>query len=247
MSRVERGRGKRTSQEHRRRDQQQRRRAHLQANQEIPRPSWPRVPVTTSPRIVRIGSMRVACSAGTSPNNIVETPAPTMRNSATRQSASGTNDRKSPISGGQLVVTALMITSSATREIAKPAAAATSASSRLSVNSWRTMRRRVAPSDSRMPISRCRDYGPGEEKVGDVGTGDQQDEAERKEQRRGHEHRFARLLDGTALRYERDGRQRRATLSLAKGRSDCGSTGLQPRRRVPPVPSDATGPASGVR
>ena len=43
-SRIERGRGKRTSQEHRRRDQQQRRRAHLQANQEISRPSWPRVP-----------------------------------------------------------------------------------------------------------------------------------------------------------------------------------------------------------
>ena len=55
-----------------------------------------------------------------------------------------------------LVISALMITASATREITKPAAAAISASSRLSVINWRTMRRRVAPSDSWMPISRCR-------------------------------------------------------------------------------------------
>ncbi len=115
-----------------------------------------RASLTTSPRIVLIGSMRVACSAGASPKNIVETPAPMMRNSSTRQSASGTDNRISPRSGAMLVITAEMIASSATREIAKPAAAATSASSRLSVNSWRTMRRRVAPSDSRMPISRCR-------------------------------------------------------------------------------------------
>ena len=60
-----------------------------------------RASLTTSPRIVLIGSMRVACSAGASPKAMVETPAPTMRNSSTRQSASGTNNRKSPISGGQ--------------------------------------------------------------------------------------------------------------------------------------------------
>ena len=59
-----------------------------------------RASLTTSPRIVLIGSMRVACSAGASPKNIVETPAPTMRNSSTRQSASGTNNRISPRSGG---------------------------------------------------------------------------------------------------------------------------------------------------
>ena len=115
-----------------------------------------RASLTTSPRIVLIGSTRVACSAGASPKKIVETPAPTMRNSSKRQSASGTDSRTSPRSGGMLVITAEMIASRTTREIAKPAAAATSASSRLSVNSWRTMRRRVAPSDRRTPISRCR-------------------------------------------------------------------------------------------
>ena len=61
-----------------------------------------RASLTTSPRIVRIGSMRVACSAGASPKHIVEMAAPTMRNSATRQSASGTINRISPISGGKL-------------------------------------------------------------------------------------------------------------------------------------------------
>lgn len=48
-SRIERGRGKRTSQEHRRQDQQQRRRAYLQADQKISRPSWPRVPDHLAP------------------------------------------------------------------------------------------------------------------------------------------------------------------------------------------------------
>ena len=55
-----------------------------------------RASLITSPRIVRTGSMRVACSAGASPNTIVETPAPTTRNSTTRQSASG--DQQSDIS-----------------------------------------------------------------------------------------------------------------------------------------------------
>ena len=115
-----------------------------------------RASLTTSPRIVRIGSMRVACSAGASANAMVETTAPARINSSTRQSASGISNRTSPISGGMLVISALTITASATREIRKPAAAAISASSRLSVISWRTMRRRVAPSDNWMPISRCR-------------------------------------------------------------------------------------------
>jgi hypothetical protein len=92
-----------------------------------------RASLTTSPRIVLIASMRVACSAGARPKKIVETPAPTNRNKNTRQSASGTANRISPISGGMLVISALMITVRATREIRKPAAAAASASSRFSV------------------------------------------------------------------------------------------------------------------
>jgi hypothetical protein len=77
-----------------------------------------RASLMTSPRMVLIGSKAVACSAGASPKAIVETPAPTMRNSSTRQSASGTSNRTSPISGGMLVITALMTASSTTRDIA---------------------------------------------------------------------------------------------------------------------------------
>ena len=98
----------------------------------------------------------MACSAGASANATVETPAPRMRNSSTRQSASGTSNRISPISGGRLLIIELIAAVSVTREMARPAAAATSASSRLSVNNCRTMRRREAPSDIWMPISRCR-------------------------------------------------------------------------------------------
>ena len=42
-----------------------------------------------SPRIVRTGSMRVACSAGINPKNAVAITAPATRNTATRQSAGG--------------------------------------------------------------------------------------------------------------------------------------------------------------
>ena len=67
-----------------------------------------RASLTTSPRIVLISSMRVACSAGASPKTIVERPAPMMRNSATRQSASGTHNRISPKSPTPLLITAAM-------------------------------------------------------------------------------------------------------------------------------------------
>src|SRR5262245_11608915 len=83
--------------------------------------------LTTSPLIVGINSMRVACSAGKSPKQTVEMAAPTMRNSTTRQSASGSTIWISPISGGQLVIIALTNVWSTTREIANPAAAAINA------------------------------------------------------------------------------------------------------------------------
>ena len=48
-----------------------------------------RASLVTSPRIVRTSSRRVACSAGASPKNTVETMAPATRNTSTRQSAAG--------------------------------------------------------------------------------------------------------------------------------------------------------------
>ena len=45
-----------------------------------------------------------------------------------------------------------------------------------------------------------------QQEIGDVRAADQQNETERKEQRRGHGERFERLLCGTALGHERDGR-----------------------------------------
>ncbi len=55
-----------------------------------------------SPRIVRAGSMRVACSAGINPKNAVEITPPAIRNTATRQSAGGAAMLMLPISGGML-------------------------------------------------------------------------------------------------------------------------------------------------
>ena len=49
-----------------------------------------RASFTSSPRSVRTGSIRVACSAGISAKNAVAAIAATTRNSATRQSAAGT-------------------------------------------------------------------------------------------------------------------------------------------------------------
>ena len=66
------------------------------------------------------------------------------------------------------------------------------------------MRRRDAPSDRRMPISRCRDDAAGEQEIGDVRAPDHQDESERKEQRREHHERFQRLRNGPAPRHEHD-------------------------------------------
>ena len=137
------------------RDQQQRRRADLQANQEISRPSWPRVPDHFAPdRPDRFDARRL--QRGDEPEKHRRDAGANDEKQQHAPVRVGTDNRRSPRSAAQLVITAEMIASSATREIAKPTAAATSASSRLSVNSWRMMRRRVAPSDSRMPISRCR-------------------------------------------------------------------------------------------
>ena len=48
-----------------------------------------RASLVTSPRMVRTRSRRVACSAGASPKNTVDTTAPATRNTSTRQSAAG--------------------------------------------------------------------------------------------------------------------------------------------------------------
>ncbi len=48
-----------------------------------------RASLVTSPRLARTSSTRVACNAGTSPNETVETAAPARRNTSIRQSAEG--------------------------------------------------------------------------------------------------------------------------------------------------------------
>ena len=117
-----------------------------------------RASLMTSPRSVLTGSMRVACSAGISPN-------------AAGRDDGATDDehhdppvpvRDAPVEScrdpaAMLPITAEIVASIVTRAITNPTAAAASASSRLSVRSCRTMRRRVAPIDRRMPISRCLD------------------------------------------------------------------------------------------
>ena len=59
-----------------------------------------RASLTSSPRSVRTGSIRVACSAGISAKNPVAPTAATTRNTATRQSAAGTPRLMSPRSTG---------------------------------------------------------------------------------------------------------------------------------------------------
>ena len=144
---------------------------------------------------------------------MVEIAAPTRRNSSTRQSASGTSSRMSPIPAGMLVITPVtMATSTPWRPRVQPRQPP-SASNKLSVNSCRTMRRRVAPSDSRMPISRWRCHRPGEQQVGHVGTANQEDQAEGEEEGCDDEHGLEWLRDGALLRGEHD--VRGVAMSLA--------------------------------
>ena len=64
-----------------------------------------RLPLTTSPWIVRTTSRRVAVTAGISAKNNVETAAATIRNNAIRQSAGGISRLMSPSSGGKVLPT----------------------------------------------------------------------------------------------------------------------------------------------
>ena len=116
-----------------------------------------RASLTSSPRSVRTGSIRVACSAGISAKNPVAPTAATTRNTATRQSAAGTP---------RLIVAEIerhraqgpntrRLPGRDAKSDSRPQRPA-SASRTLSVISWRTIRFREAPSDSRMPISRWR-------------------------------------------------------------------------------------------
>ena len=238
---IERRRGKRTSQEHRRADQQQRRRAHLQANQEISRPSWPRVPDHFAPdrpdrfdarRLQRRGEpeqhgrdagagdekqQHAPVRVGYQQSEISEIGRPAGHHRVDDRLEHHARDREADRGSHQRQQQALR------QQLADDAAAGGA----------------ERQPDANLTLSR---HGPGEEQVGDVGTANQQDEAERKEQGRDHGHRFERLLDGTAPRYQRDVRTRRARSD------DCRSRlARNPRRRVPPVPSRATGPASAVR
>ena len=64
-----------------------------------------RASFTSSPRSVRTGSIRVACSAGIKANSAVAVVAEMTRNNATRQSAAGTLRLMSPRSTGTVRIT----------------------------------------------------------------------------------------------------------------------------------------------
>jgi hypothetical protein len=71
-------------------------------------------------------------------------------------------------------------------------------SSTLSVSSWRMMRARPAPSAERMANSRLRPGGADQQKIGDVGAGDEQHQADCAQQ---DQQRLARIADdGVAQR-----------------------------------------------
>ena len=88
----------------------------------------------------------------------------------------------------------------------KPSAADTSASNRFSVSSCQMMRFRDAPIASRMPISRWRATAAREQQVGDVRAPDQQDQAERKEERHEQQDGLDRQRDRALPRFEREAR-----------------------------------------
>ena len=120
-----------------------------------------RASLVISPRATRTRSRRVACSAGASPKNTVDTTAPATRNVSSRQSAAGAARFNRLMagtkSGGVVVITAERAPSRNSRETTRAHAAAASASRRLSVSSCRMMRGRDAPSERRMPISLWRE------------------------------------------------------------------------------------------
>ena len=191
-SRIERGRGKRTSQEHRRRDQQQRRRADLQANQEISRSSWPRVPDHFAPdRPDRFDARGVQC--GGEPEN-----------NGRHAGAHNEKQHHAPVRVGDRQSGYLRIGRHAghhrvddhVEHHARDREAGRGGDERKQQALGQQLADDAAAGgakrqpDANLTLARHR---PGEEKVGDVGTANQQDEAERKEQRREHDHQFERL------------------------------------------------------
>ena len=187
------------------RDQQQRRRAHLQANQEISRPSWPRVPdhlaADRPDRLDARGLQRGGepeqdrRDAGANDEKQHHAPVRVGHQQSDISDLGGhaghhrvddrrehhARDHEAGRGGHERQQQALR------QQLADDAAAGGA----------------KRQPDANLTLSR---HGPGEEKVGDVGTANQQDEAERKEQGREHEHGFKRLRDGTAPRDERDAR-----------------------------------------
>ena len=122
----------------------------------------------------------MACSAGTSPKNTVERSASDQKHS-TRQSAAGAPKVScSASSGGIVAVTAVSCTLQKQPRDGKPACSRCERSKRFSVSSCRMIRRRDAPSDSRMPISRWRE-NRARVQVGDVRAPKHQDQPEGKE------------------------------------------------------------------
>ncbi len=104
-----------------------------------------------------------------------------------------------------------------------PSAPPISDSTRLSVSSWRMMRRRPAPSAERTASSRVRTRGARQQQVGDVGAADQQHESDDAEKQHRRQPRSL-PIDRVVQRLER------------ARRGPCWSAGTRAPGRRPPPP-----------
>ncbi len=186
---------------------------------------------TSSPRSVRTGSSRVACSAGINAKNAVAVhrrddqehgDAPVSRRHVEVDVAEVDRHRSYRPVDDRLRARPGR---SRSRRRRQPARAA-----RLSVISWRTMRRRDRPERQPDADLALTGHAAREQQVGDVGAADHQDQSERQEQRREDRERLQRVAErcrasAAARSCWRGHRQQR------RGHRDSGVTIRIPRRR----------------
>ena len=142
-----------------------------------------RASFTNSPRSVRTGSIRVACSAGIKANSAVASVAATTRNNATRQSAAGTLRLTSPRSTG--VDAHHPIDRAFERQPGEQVAAGRGRHREQQVLGHQLAddaapRGAERKADADLALAR---HAAREQQVGDVGATDHQDQSEREEQR----------------------------------------------------------------
>ena len=128
----------------------------------------------------------VACQAGARPNSTPTSSAAAAQNATTRRSnVSVTGAGQQPLRNQRRRDAA---ESPRRRRASTPPMVD---STRLSVSSWRMMRRRPAPSAERTASSRVRTRGARQQQVGDVGAADQQHEADDAEEQHRREAQIA--------------------------------------------------------